>query len=992
MPSVKRPHSDLDDRWKQNEAIIRQLYEAKRKTLKEVKQIMEDEYGFPVIPLSTYETKLRDVLRLRKRLKKEDWTPIYQSYLNRGEKDTGIYLNGNRIEWKKAWKEMRRSGARDNVGNSNATTLPVGVEVRTPSPAPRLGPPSPTASLTQQETSPPVFLTYPTTTQVNYEVIPYGLDNILQRHPSQPTAPNLDPEDEFASFFESVKIEYNNALADGPSVVFQNLITPIIRDLMGTTFETHLPKLQEMIFSVIPSFLPRPGQASSLSVPSSKSDVYDLLSRTIYLLSNGLLDEEIGEGPCPKICEILLNQAPQSTLRQLFQQDLPTARATWEALAQCAGRFGFRDAFTFLMSVGFHHYRWVIPNGTSWLIHAAAMGAIDIVRNLLQNGIQLTGPPDEERIAAFLEAIATGNVECAELLIEGCDINQQCYQQKLYVSYFGWFVEALMTGGFISRMRRDHAYVPTLLKDMDDGRVLVKLSLDHQPHSRVLEVFLKRGADVDAAWRAVGSSPSYDFLSHNNRPTRQSLTLLEQSYYYHPKLYYKLRPYSPQATFRILRPAVCIHAKRGVKSLSKYLKSLPDPKERDSRETSFLGLVLAEQFVPTRGTCVDTRVVDGLVAFGVDTKLASSQFILCNFVKLIWVDVLNILCLYGANVNEYGANALSAATRIGNLEAVNWLLERVGSKAQNGIPSTVDSPEHFLNHTKDDDSFFDKAKVFLEKSNDFNPSDHSGDLLEACINPYVPVSSAMAKRRLAVFKLLLNRGASPTDYCLPSLIYHGGQRELIEELLETTDNINAYSAEYRSDPPYTALQSAASRGDKYLVDQLIRRGADVNWPAKEGRGVTALGAAYYWKTTSPDDRTTRLSLLRLLIERGADVNCFTKPDGESVLLLAARDGDMDVVLLLCHYGADLNIVCAIAGILLTPLDEAAKEGRLDVVQLLLNVGAYSYKQGQTEYDGAIEAAMVHKKFAVIDLIWKHVEDTCRVQLGELSDLGECMDI
>jgi hypothetical protein len=36
--------------WRQNAFMIRQLYQDERKTLKEVKDIMETEKGFPVTP------------------------------------------------------------------------------------------------------------------------------------------------------------------------------------------------------------------------------------------------------------------------------------------------------------------------------------------------------------------------------------------------------------------------------------------------------------------------------------------------------------------------------------------------------------------------------------------------------------------------------------------------------------------------------------------------------------------------------------------------------------------------------------------------------------------------------------------------------------------------------------------------------------------------------------------------------------------------------
>lgn len=62
--------------------------------------------------LSTYEVKLRDVLKLRKKLKPRDWKRIHlfaqsQEY----GKPYDVYLNGILIPWPKAWKEIRRTGA-----------------------------------------------------------------------------------------------------------------------------------------------------------------------------------------------------------------------------------------------------------------------------------------------------------------------------------------------------------------------------------------------------------------------------------------------------------------------------------------------------------------------------------------------------------------------------------------------------------------------------------------------------------------------------------------------------------------------------------------------------------------------------------------------------------------------------------------------------------------------------------------------------------------
>ncbi|KAI3341102.1 hypothetical protein F4824DRAFT_450765 [Ustulina deusta] len=128
-----------DDVWTENATLIRQLYISERKTLKKVKETLESQHGFPTFPLSTYETKLRDKLGLRKKLKKADWPAVYQHVRDRGGKETGIYVNGTRIPWKKAWKEIRRSGYR-SASDSQPCQLPAGVVVRTPSPTRRAGP------------------------------------------------------------------------------------------------------------------------------------------------------------------------------------------------------------------------------------------------------------------------------------------------------------------------------------------------------------------------------------------------------------------------------------------------------------------------------------------------------------------------------------------------------------------------------------------------------------------------------------------------------------------------------------------------------------------------------------------------------------------------------------------------------------------------------------------------------------------------------------
>jgi ankyrin repeat protein len=56
----------------------------------------------------------------------------------------------------------------------------------------------------------------------------------------------------------------------------------------------------------------------------------------------------------------------------------------------------------------------------------------------------------------------------------------------------------------------------------------------------------------------------------------------------------------------------------------------------------------------------------------------------------------------------------------------------------------------------------------------------------------------------------------------------------------------------------------------------------------------------------------------------------------------------------------------------TALDGAAEHGRLDMVQLLLNLGAESEEPGATGFDKTIELAEKYNHSAIVDLLRDHL--------------------
>jgi hypothetical protein len=100
-----------------------------------------------------------------------------------------------------------------------------------------------------------------------------------------------------------------------------------------------------------------------------------------------------------------------------------------------------------------------------------------------------------------------------------------------------------------------------------------------------------------------------------------------------------------------------------------------------------------------------------------------------------------------------------------------------------------------------------------------------------------------------------------------------------------------------------------------------------------------------------EDRATANEVLELLTA-GADVNATIDGDG-SPLIVAAREGRMDIVRLLLDRGADVNLAVVGDG---SPLIMAAREGHADIVALLLDKGAHIDQMVPADENALIQAS------------------------------------
>ncbi|UKZ97145.1 uncharacterized protein TrAFT101_011912 [Trichoderma asperellum] len=147
----------------------------------------------------------------------------------------------------------------------------------------------------------------------------------------------------------------------------------------------------------------------------------------------------------------------------------------------------------------------------------------------------------------------------------------------------------------------------------------------------------------------------------------------------------------------------------------------------------------------------------------------------------------------------------------------------------------------------------------------------------------------------------------------------------------------------------TALQAASERGHLSIVKLLLERGAEVNAPPSPVAGRTALQAA---------TRGGFGPIVHLLLSLGAQVNApSARYKGITALQGACLQGSLEIVELLLRSGADVQASGGGFDRNGTALHAAAEKGHVEIVKKLIGVGAdinaSSNRRGQTPMQGAM---------------------------------------
>lgn len=249
--------------------------------------------------------------------------------------------------------------------------------------------------------------------------------------------------------------------------------------------------------------------------------------------------------------------------------------------------------------------------------------------------------------------------------------------------------------------------------------------------------------------------------------------------------------------------------------------------------------------------------------------------------------------------------------------------------------------------------FLSKVQAVVEQIHGFaDVVCETGSILETCIFEW-ELDDTCAEGRYQVLDYLLDQGAKTCPGSpLAASIYMGDPEVLHWDLLAKTENINAYCTlnhrcekvsrrpqEYDVVEAVAPLQAAALRGNETIIRILLQKGADVNCPARGVGGVTPLQAICYLEERRTRDRMKKMRLVKLLIDYGANANAAPAWwYGLTALQAAAFVGDVQVADLLVCRGADVNApACTYGGG--TALELAVRQGHVDMVRFLFKAGA-----------------------------------------------------
>jgi ankyrin repeat protein len=284
------------------------------------------------------------------------------------------------------------------------------------------------------------------------------------------------------------------------------------------------------------------------------------------------------------------------------------------------------------------------------------------------------------------------------------------------------------------------------------------------------------------------------------------------------------------------------------------------------------------------------------------------------FVVLVFSAVIAACLLWTPVKLRYYFSKFQSPDMKTKLEGIDGLIS-IGSKGKKALAKGFEGKE--------------KAADLISKS--WHNVNFKFDDVKDYARIHQPVHIAAKNGWLDVLKVLKAKGADLNarinaknakghcGYTPLHLAALGGYNNIIRFLLANGVDICQID-DYKS----TALHKACGEGNLETVRLLINKGADIE-ARNSIRSATPLLDAM---------REPHIDVVKYLIEKGADVKAFDK-HGFGVIHKAARKGNIEIAKLMLKIGADIEQRATIG----TPIYWAASSGQKEFIEFLINAGA-----------------------------------------------------
>ena len=277
-------------------------------------------------------------------------------------------------------------------------------------------------------------------------------------------------------------------------------------------------------------------------------------------------------------------------------------------------------------------------------------------------------------------------------------------------------------------------------------------------------------------------------------------------------------------------------------------------------------------------------------------------------------ECVNLLIMGGAEINhEWRAEDGRTALHLAACDATNLPCDRLLEK---GYPINAEDNRGWTAlHQEIDKGNFLRVQYLVGHGADLTKAVYCQDRKHR-----IPVELAYNKGHIRILRHLIKHGAKPVvsekpladDWGAFQYAAASGDRETVEQLLRKGQNIDEKCLFL------TALHYAAKNKQLDMISFLVQQGADIN--ELRFNGYTALSEAA---------KNQQVSVVRALLECGA------KKEGCSLMFKGVSENNMDLVRALLEYDVPVN-ECESGAM---PVEFAVLRGNAELVRLLLEHGA-----------------------------------------------------